>query len=49
MIEENSKHFVLVYNSLLLRRDWLETLSLKGEKEAGIALVKKGIVPHRVD
>ena len=48
-MEENSKYFVLVYSSLLLRRDWLETLGLKGEKEAGITLVKKGIVPCRVD
>ena len=48
-MEENSKQFVLVYNSLLLRWDWLETLDLKREKEAGRALVKKGIIPYGID
>ena len=48
-MEENSKCFILVCNSPLLRRDWLEKLDLKGESEASKALVNEGIIPAEAD
>jgi len=38
-MKENSKCFVLVYSSLLLKRDVLELIGLKGEKEVGKLLI----------
>ena len=43
-MEENSKRFKLVYNSPILRRDILETIGIKGEKEASNLLVHHGIM-----
>ena len=43
-MKENSKCFVLLYSSLLLRRDYLEKLGMKGEKEASLALVQEDII-----
>ena len=44
IIEENSKRFKLVYNSPILRRDILETIGIKGKKEASNLLVHHKIM-----
>ena len=41
---ENSQWFVLAYNSLLLRKDIVEKIGFKGEKEASSLLISQGVM-----
>jgi hypothetical protein len=43
-MEENSKRFKLVYNSLILHRDILEAIGIKGKMEPSNLLVHYGIM-----
>ena len=41
---ENSQQFILAYDSLLLRKDIVEKIGFKGEKEASSLLISQGVI-----
>ena len=41
---ENSQQFVLAYDLLLLRKDIVEKIGFKGEKEASSLLIRQGVM-----
>ena len=42
-MDENSKRFVLAYTSLLLKREVLQNIRLKGEEKSAMDLIINGI------
>ena len=44
IMAENSQQFVLAYSSWLLRKDIIENIGFKGEKEVSSLLISEGVI-----